>query len=130
MSTVLTKPRTTGEPAGGRPLDEEFRRDWERLSLARAVAARLIAHRADHGLSQRESAARLGLRQSNVARLEAGGHVPTLETLARIASLLGEEFTISVAPAGRAPRQLTRSARDRVVASYEAAGATVRLAVR
>jgi transcriptional regulator with XRE-family HTH domain len=128
MPTNITDLKTQGELIGEQLFDGEFRHEWERLSLARAVAARLIAYRADHDISQRELAGRLGLRQPNVARLEAAGHVPTLETLARIASLLGEEFTISVAPGDRAPKQLTRAARERVVASYEAAGATVRLA--
>jgi ribosome-binding protein aMBF1 (putative translation factor) len=118
---------THGEGADVGLFDEEFRSEWERLSLARAVAARLIAYRALHGISQDELATRLGLRQSGVARLEAAGHVTSYETLAKVASLLGIEFTISITPADRPPRQLTRAAHERIVGSYETCGATVRL---
>jgi transcriptional regulator with XRE-family HTH domain len=128
MPTKITEIPTQGEVLGEQLLDEDFRQEWERLSLARAVAARLIAYRADHGISQSELASRLGLRQPNVARLEAAGHVPSYETLAKVASLLGIEFTISIAPTDRAPRQLTKSAREKVVGSYETSEATVRLA--
>jgi ribosome-binding protein aMBF1 (putative translation factor) len=119
---------TRGEGAEEGLADEEFRREWERLSLARAVAARLIGYRADHGISQGELASRLGLRQTSVARLEVAGHVPSCETLAKVSSLLGIEFTISIAPADRPPRQLTKAAREKIVGSYETGGATVRLA--
>jgi len=128
MAAKITKLTTQGELVGEQLLDEDFRQEWERLSLARAVAARLIAYRADEGITQSELASRLGLRQPNVARLETAGHVPGYETLARISSLLGVEFTISITPADREPRQLTKSAREHVVAAYRSGPATVRLA--
>lgn len=123
----ITDLTTQGELVGEQQLDDDFRREWERLSLARAVAAHLIAYRADEEISQRQLAERLGMRQPAVARLEAADHVPSYETLGKIASLLGIEFTISIAPAHRTPRQLTKSARDQVVGSYVTGEATVRL---
>ena len=128
MNGRTARPVSQSDVLAEQLLDEGFRREWERLSLARAVAARVIAYRADHGLSQGELAVRLGVRQPNVARLEVAGHVPSLETLAKIAGLLGVEFTISIAPGERAPRQLTKSGRDHVIGSYETGRATVRLA--
>lgn len=120
--------KTHAEVVAEQLLDDEFRRGWERLSLARAVAVRVIAYRAEEGISQRELATRLGLRQPNVARLEAGEHVPSHEMLARLANLLDIEFTISIVPGDREPTRLTKAARDRVVGSYATGAGTVRLA--
>ena len=39
--------------------DPEYRREWERTALARAVAVKLIAYRAEHDLSQTALAGRL-----------------------------------------------------------------------
>ena len=128
MATKTAELKTHRELVGEQLLDDDFPHEWERLSLARAVAARLIAYRAEEGITQSELASRLGLRQPNVARLEAAGHVPSYETLARTSSLLGLEFTISITPAHKDPKQLTKSAREHVVAAYRSGSATVRLA--
>jgi transcriptional regulator with XRE-family HTH domain len=99
--------------------DPQFREEWERLAVARAVAATVIAYRADHDLSQRQLAAVLDVPQPQVARLESGEYEPSHKTLMRLASRLGLEFTISITAADRAPKQLTKSARDGVLAKYE-----------
>ena len=54
------------------------------------------------GLSQRELAERLGCRQPAIARLEAGGIRPGLNTLHRIADALGFEFQIQMVPRDQA----------------------------
>jgi DNA-binding XRE family transcriptional regulator len=82
--------------------DPEFRAEWERLAPARAVANRLIMYRADHGLSQTALGRVLGMSQPAVARLEAAEHVPSLETLVRIAERLGLEIVIEITPPGHA----------------------------
>ena len=56
--------------------DPEFRAEWERTALARAVAEAVIRYRAEHGLSQTALAGMLGWRQPVVARLEAAEHNP------------------------------------------------------
>ena len=110
--------------------DEEFAREWEELALARAVAAQVISYRADNGLSQRELAAKLGMSQPQVARLENGEHNPTLPTLMRLATALDREFTVDITPAGRAPKLLTkRGQEDRVVVCYERDESVMRVAV-
>ena len=40
-------------------------------------------------ISQTELAEKTGLKQANIARLENGKHFPTLDTLLRIAKVLG-----------------------------------------
>jgi DNA-binding XRE family transcriptional regulator len=66
--------------------DPEFAVEWERLALARMVAARLIGYRSDHGLSQRELAERLGVSQPRVVELESGEKNPQIETLVKVAA--------------------------------------------
>lgn len=90
--------------------DPEFRAEWERTALARAVAVAVIRIRADRGLSQRGLAAILGMTQPQVARLESGEVNPSMETLVRIAAGLGIELTVNVTPANRSPRLVSKRA--------------------
>ncbi len=55
----------------------------------------LIAARLDAGLTQRQMAERLGIKQPALARWEAGETLPTLTTLHRVAQVLGPELTIT-----------------------------------
>jgi ribosome-binding protein aMBF1 (putative translation factor) len=80
--------------------DPAFRAEWERTAVARAVARRVVEHRAEHGLTQTALARRLGMKQPAVARLEAGEHNPSFETLGRLSSALGIDFHIDVTPEG------------------------------
>jgi ribosome-binding protein aMBF1 (putative translation factor) len=76
----------------------EFRENWERTTLARAVANQVIRHRAEHGLSQSELARRLGVSQAVVGRLELGEHEPKIATLSKLARTLGLRFNIEIHP--------------------------------
>ncbi|MFN8592225.1 MAG: helix-turn-helix transcriptional regulator [Thermomicrobiales bacterium] len=79
----------------------EFRAEWERLAPARAVANRLVLYRAEQNLSQAALGRRLGLSQPAVARLEAADHLPSLDTLVRIAERLGLEIVVEIVPPAR-----------------------------
>lgn len=87
-------------------MDEEARARWERTALARAVANAIVAYRTRHGLTQGAVAATLGMKRPAVSRLELGEHNPSIETLERLASVLGLRFIVDVAPAGRAAAAL------------------------
>ncbi len=50
------------------------------------------------GLSQTELAARAGMTQPALSRLEAGGVVPTLPLLDRIADALDADLTVTLSP--------------------------------
>jgi ribosome-binding protein aMBF1 (putative translation factor) len=78
--------------------DPEFRREWERTALARAVALRLVEYRADNGLSQSALARKLQMQQPAIARLEAGDHNPSVDTLMRLSQGLGIDFHIDITP--------------------------------
>jgi transcriptional regulator with XRE-family HTH domain len=81
--------------------DPEFRAEWERLAPARAVAISLVAYRADHGLTQTALGRLLDMSQPAIARLEAGDHLPTLQTLLRLSEMLGLEILVTMMPPGR-----------------------------
>lgn len=121
--------KTHGELVADELQDEGFRQEWDRLAFARAVAVKIIEYRADHGLSQRQLAAQLGLPQPQVARLENGDHDPSQKTLARIAGTLGIEITISITAENQEPRALTKRGREAVVAEYESNHSVIRYAV-
>ncbi len=53
------------------------------------VGARLRALRVAAGLTQAELARRTGIHRPNIARVEAGRHTPSLDTLARLAAAIG-----------------------------------------
>jgi DNA-binding XRE family transcriptional regulator len=57
------------------------------------LGARLRELRVAAGLTQAELARRTGIHRPNIARVEAGRHTPSLETLARLASAIGVSTT-------------------------------------
>jgi DNA-binding XRE family transcriptional regulator len=108
--------------------DPEFGAEWERLVLARTVAARLIAYRTENSLSQRELAKCLGVSQPRVVELESGEKNPQIETLVKIAVTTGIEFAFDVVPAGREPTLVRKSLKD--AESHVYAGGSILVAAR
>jgi ribosome-binding protein aMBF1 (putative translation factor) len=87
------------------------RKSWENVKAARAASktrrtgygeardafelgSRLRAERERLGLTQAGLAERMGTTQPTVARLEAGGVTPSLDTLHRAAEALGLELVV------------------------------------
>jgi transcriptional regulator with XRE-family HTH domain len=92
----LSELRTADEIHEQDMRDLDYRREHERTRLANDVAIKVIAYRAQRGLSQAQLARQIGMRQPHVARLEAGDHEPSLATLARLADALDLDFSIEV----------------------------------
>lgn len=92
--------------------DPSFREEWEATAVARVVAAKLIDYRAEHKLSQRKLAEKLGVKQPFVAKLESGERNPEVETLVRIAGALRIEFMLDIAPAQKQPKLITKTVRQ------------------
>jgi DNA-binding XRE family transcriptional regulator len=111
--------------AGHLDADPDYRRAWERTALARAVAVKVIGHRAEHGLSQTSLAKRLGISQPAVARLESGEHNPAFPALLCICAALRIELLIDTAPAGREPQLIGASARRGALESFRGDGCAV-----
>jgi DNA-binding XRE family transcriptional regulator len=78
--------------------DPAFRAEWERTAIAREVAKRLIAYRAEHHMTQSQVARQVGTVQSVIARLESGDQAPSLATLAKLSRGLGIEFHLTITP--------------------------------
>ena len=92
--------------------DPDFAAEWQRLALAREVAAELIRYRSEHELSQRALAELLGVRQPRIVDLESGERNPRIETLIDIARKTGLEFAIDIAPATHEPKLVTKRMRN------------------
>lgn len=67
---------------------------YERARRAFEMGERVRLLREEHGLSQRELAERIGSTQPAIARLEAGGVMPSLGTLEKIAEALDTALVI------------------------------------
>ncbi len=75
--------------------DPDFREERERRRPQFEFRRALIEARLDAGLTQCAMAHRLGVKQSALARWEAGDTMPTLETLYRLAKALDLEFRVT-----------------------------------
>jgi transcriptional regulator with XRE-family HTH domain len=97
--------------------DPSFKAEWQRLAPAREFAATLLRYRAEHKLSQRALAKKLGISQPRVAKLESGEHNPEIDTIINAVRSLGIEFALDVAPTGRKPALVTaRAQKGRAIA--------------
>lgn len=106
----LSELKTTEEVLDQDLRDPAFRAEWERTAVANAVALKLIAYRAERGLSQTALARMLGMKQPQVSRLEQGDVTPSIETLSRISQKLGMEIVLDFHPSGSQPRLLNKRA--------------------
>lgn len=116
--------RTSEQVLADELKDPYFRAEWARTTVARSLAMHVLAHRTANGLSQRAMASRLHMSQPQVARLEAGVHNPTIETLQRVADVLGSEFDLKVPPNHLEPTltakpQVTRRVRSTAAVTDE-----------
>lgn len=99
--------------------DPKFKAEWQRLAPAREFASALLRYRAEHGLSQRALAKRLGLSQPRIVKLESGEHNPEIDTIINAARQLGIEFALDVSPADRKPMLLTARAQRRGAIAHD-----------
>ena len=96
---MKTKDVVTFEEALAEDLkDPEFRAEWERATVARAVANEIVKYRGEHSLTQTQLARQVGMQQSAIARLELGEHEPSISTLTRLSRALGITFHIDITP--------------------------------
>lgn len=84
----------------------EYRRAVAESAPWGALAAQLIAYRAETGITQSELARRCGTTQSAIARLETAEHIPRLDTLAKVVHALGGELVLGLRDERHALREL------------------------
>jgi transcriptional regulator with XRE-family HTH domain len=99
--------------------DPKFKAEWQRFAPAREFASTLLRYRAEHGLSQRALAKRLGLSQPRIVKLESGDHNPEIDTIINAVRQLGIEFALDVAPADRKPMLVTARAQKRGAIAHD-----------
>jgi HTH-type transcriptional regulator / antitoxin HipB len=82
----------------GRP---EVAAEYEQTRLRYELGEAVRLRREELGWSQRQLAERAGMSQPGVARFEAGGTIPTLPLLERLAQALGLTLNVSLGPQQR-----------------------------
>ncbi len=76
----------------------DYREGYDEARRAFLIGQAVRERRLALGLSQTEVAARAGMTQPALSRLEAGGTVPTIPVLDRIAIALAAELVLTIAP--------------------------------
>ena len=87
-----------GELAQDRRGSEDYREGYAEARRAFMIGQAVRERRLAMGLSQVELAARAGMTQPALSRLEAGGVVPTIPLLERISAALNAELIVEIAP--------------------------------
>jgi ribosome-binding protein aMBF1 (putative translation factor) len=77
---------------------EEYRQGYAEARRAFLIGTAVRERRLALGLSQTELAARAGMTQPALSRLEAGGVVPTIPLLERISIALDADLIVEIAP--------------------------------
>lgn len=72
----------------------EFAREWKRITPEHEIVRQIIEARAEQNLTQKQLADRIGMKQSNISRLESGEYNPSLDFLKKVAAGLGKELHI------------------------------------
>ena len=86
------------ELAQDRRGSEDYREGYAEARRAFMIGQAVRERRVAMGLSQVELAARAGMTQPALSRLEAGGVVPTIPLLERISAALNAELIVEIAP--------------------------------
>ena len=102
MPAKETNRRSWDDVKKRRMASSDAREGYERARRAYKLAEQVRALREKAGLSQTELAQRMGSTQPAIARLEAGGVSPNIETLQRVADALHVELTVKFASPAKA----------------------------
>lgn len=84
--------------AAARRATAGYREGYDEARRAFLIGQAIQDRRLALGLSQSDVATRAGMTQPALSRLEAGGTVPTIPVLERIAVALGTELIVSFGP--------------------------------
>ena len=77
------------------------RAEYDRLAAEYAIKQAVIDARQASGLTQQQLAARTGINQADISKLENGSANPSLRTLQRLAAGMGMNLRIEFGPAGK-----------------------------
>ena len=78
--------------------DPEFKKEWDDIQPEMDVIRAMIDARIKQNLTQKELAARTGIDQADISKLENGTRNPSLKLLKKLASGLGMQLKIEFIP--------------------------------
>lgn len=76
----------------------EFKKEWDDIQPEMDVIRAMIDTRISQNLTQKELAARTGINQSDISKLENGTKNPSLKLLKRLAAGMGMQLKIEFVP--------------------------------
>ena len=74
--------------------DPEFAKEYRALEPEYEIIKQIIKARSEQNITQKELADKIGIKQSNISRLESGNYNPSLDFLKKVATGLGKELHI------------------------------------
>lgn len=75
--------------------DPEVRKEYDALEPEFQLVRAMIKARHEAGLTQKELAAKTGIQQANISRIENGNGNPSVATLYKLAEGMGKKLVIS-----------------------------------
>ena len=81
--------------------DPEFRKEYDALDAEFSIVQAMLDARKNAGLTQKDLAAKTGIAQADISKLESGRGNPSLRTLQRLADGMGMKLKLEFVPADR-----------------------------
>lgn len=78
--------------------DPEFKKEWDDIQPEMDVIRAMMDARISQNLTQKELAARTGINQADISKLENGTKNPSLKLLKRLAAGMGMQLKIEFVP--------------------------------
>ena len=79
--------------------NEEFKKEYDALDVEFSIIQAMLDARKAAGLTQKDLAARTGIAQADISKLENGNANPSLRTLQRLADGMGMKLKVEFVPA-------------------------------
>jgi len=76
--------------------NEEVKNELKMNEAEYKIIEEIITARKEKNLTQKDLAALIGTKQSNISRLESGNYNPSLDLLNRIALAVGKELEVRI----------------------------------
>lgn len=76
--------------------DAEFLKEYKVLEPEYEIIKQIIKSRTEQNMTQKQLAEKIGIKQSNISRLESGNYNPSLDFLKKVAAALGKELHIEL----------------------------------
>ena len=91
-----------------RARDPRYAELEKKYEVSLAIADLVILHRTRAGLTQERLASRMRTSVSAISRLESGFHVPSIDTLRKLAAAIGGRVKIEIVEVGSQKKRAAR----------------------